>query len=155
MLGSICSRRSFDFQKAGFTCNFNICYYGFMISHVGPSNHSFITQTVFIKCNCSLSKLHPWLPRRLHAGSMLSHCIGHMLMHRMHMQRVGQGWSFYTVTNVYMEGQNQQKMFVHPHHGFVTGKVCQSDFFWGGGAVNRIFFPSPFFYVATKIDPKQ
>ena len=38
-----------------------------MISQLSPSNHLFITQTVFIKYNFSLSKLHPRL-QRLHAA---------------------------------------------------------------------------------------
>ena len=90
MLGSIVEEVLFFKKLISLTMS-NICYNGIMISNLSPSNHLFITQTVFIKCNCSLSKLHPRLPRRLHAGSMLSHCIGHMLKYRMHIQRVGQG----------------------------------------------------------------
>ena len=118
---------------------------------LSSSYHLFITQTVFIKCYCSLSKLHPRIPRRLHAGSMLSHCTGHMLKHRMHMQRVGQGWSFYTVTNVKMEGQNQKMNCLLT----LIMTLCQAWFVnrihWGGGGVNLIFVS---FFLFFMLQPK-
>ena len=79
----------------------NICYYGIMISHLSPSNHLFITQTVFIKCNCSLSKLHPRLPRRLHAFTLQ--------------------WPHVKAQNAYAEGRSRLK-FIHSHNVTLEGQ---------------------------------